>query len=222
MCESGYYQSQDGASEACSICPTATYTYSGLNGNDDSLLVSPGTTLHKGSVSMFECVARDNQLPVEAGQSFVLDTVPGGWTLQATNINMSNCISTCPKTKCCFAQMLYTTAATGTCKTLVLEPLGSGAATSDSAPRYQLYYKLLPTDAAAALSVKEEDAVRAQMLSSARYMPCDVDAWAAGIVNKELGTDLMAPYNDWLANSEGSCQVGVQGGSNPAAHSAAS
>jgi hypothetical protein len=81
------------------------------------------------------------------------------------------CIDNCEPGKCCFAQLQYlSTGSTGTCSVMSLDPATS------TARRWQLMYKLVPSDAIAAFAKRNNSSssssdgnVTAKMMSSTSY-----------------------------------------------------
>jgi hypothetical protein len=78
---------------------------------------------------------------------------------------MAECVASCEADKCCIAQLTYgNSGTTGACTRLELSVEASAAATA-------LYYKLLPSDAVAAFSVRGKVRKRSAVLVDTGALP---------------------------------------------------
>ncbi|WIA35123.1 hypothetical protein OEZ86_003604 [Tetradesmus obliquus] len=185
-CAFNYYQDRDISVNACTLCAATKFTY--VNGVINETITSNGITFRQGSRSSQSCIAKKSQLPVDVGQSIAIPNSTVAWTPPAADVNMTGCLANCAASKCCIAQLTYDhSSATGSCTRLELnvELLATAAA---------LYYKLLPSDAVAAFSV------RGKVMSSGMYARCSLPALATEIANqimnatsKIIGTGLGVP-----------------------------
>lgn len=105
-----------------------------------------------------------------AGTTFALDSL-GLWTVVGSYMNMSECLAECTPGSCCFATLqYYGTTVDGTCKLMELDP-----AAPSSTSGYQLYYKLVPSDAISAFSTNVTTAKAVAAYTT--YQGCSTVDW---------------------------------------------
>lgn len=89
---------------------------------------------------------------------------------------MSQCLDECVPGSCCFATLQYYlpdgTTPDGTCKVMELDP-----ASPDTTTGYQLYYKLVPSDAIAAFSKKNDTVGAKEATAYTTYQGCSTGNW---------------------------------------------
>jgi hypothetical protein len=190
--------------------------YISSRGNETEF-VSPGTTYRVGAAGRDECVPKTAQLGIDIGTVMFNDTTLLTASITtATTADPAACMNTatiCPAGQCCFVQFDYAfrkgpggTQGDKKCYYVNMLPNNNKAAHTDSANKL-LYYKMLPSDAIAAASLK------AKAMSSGLYARCDLPtsgAWAtvdAGKIGKPLGTAMAAGTDAGLAACKKQCDM---------------
>jgi hypothetical protein len=165
----------------CNACPTTTF-----NHPLGAKYVSYGVTFQKGVTGSQACVPKYAQLPNPAGHRLVLPDNLWNATVNSTgdvDAAISSCVERCSPNTCCVAE-LEKVDSTYICKRAELTPLPS-LATGNEADRARMYYKLPPSEIAAA---SLNDTATAKTISSGIYAVCDVEAIKAQVVAGEIGT----------------------------------
>ncbi|KAF8060463.1 hypothetical protein HT031_004639 [Scenedesmus sp. PABB004] len=215
-CAYNTYQPLEPHAGGCTTCGGTMFVFKTTHGVNETIN-STGITLRTGAAASQACVARQAQLPADVGQSLGI-AASLGWATAGTGQTMAQCLAFCPTDKVCFAELTYYDNSTGTgdCRKLELDPV----AACSTLGTYQLYYKLLPSDAVSAFSVggggaaAAEGSVSAKVMSSGLYarawagtaLQAAWNAAAAVTGAPAIGAALPAPNADWQTLSPTACK----------------
>jgi hypothetical protein len=200
-CGYNSYQNSQ-ATAACTTCPSRVFLSTTSFGAAEPV-TSEGFTLRTGSTFESACVLRASQLMLEdAAMSPALTVAPGWFTRDATTASAR--VSACNSATLCFAEFTHTAADHGTRKTLMLEPIPTGAAGG-----LQLHVKLAPGADVSALTKKKTNQTAAKAVSSGMYAVADIQAWTllvARMDSNQFGAEMEGSAAGWQAKDVAGCQ----------------